>query len=332
VRLPPLWHSGWWCTACWKGSDTDLARGLDAKQRDALFNQFEAFEGACRLNFASAWQSCDAELQAVRRTRENEKPHAFHRWLNRWLRELIKLQREIINVVRRWPDLYGVPQSKREEWVDEVSEAFWIRLGGRQYGAWIIAAAFEPESETAPAWLCFDTLGILGSGMERLPSTSQKLMTEQTLDYLEGDIDRQLRRARHATDRTLIVPDIEAALRDVSRLASLAEARYAEQPPVGTRRSRRSPIRRDIDPRKTRIAEIRAQNPGISARGICEEMDKLIEQVGPASRQQLQALDSWMRKVPGKRTWTDLFNDNRTNKAIGKYIYKIPALRTSNEQ
>jgi hypothetical protein len=338
VRLPPLSHSRWWCTACWKGSDTDLARGLDAKQRDALFYEFEAFEGACRLNFASAWQSCDAELQAIRRTREDEKPHAFHRWLNRWLRELIKLQREIINVVRRWPDRYGVLQRKREEWIEEVSEAFWIRLGGRQYGAWIIAAAFEPESETAPAWLCSDILGMLGSGIGLLPATSRKLITEQTLDHLEGDIDRQLRRrAWHATDRTLIAPDIAAALLDVSRLASLAEARYterppAEQPPVETRRRRRSSMRREIAPRIQRIALIKAQNPRrISALDICKEMDKLIEQFGPVSRQQLQPLDSWVRKAPGKRTWTDLFNDNRTKKAVGKYIYKIPPLRTSNE-
>jgi hypothetical protein len=335
VRLPPLSHSRWWCTACWKGSDTDLARGLDAEQRDALFHQREAFEGACRLNFASAWQSCDAELQAIRRTRESEKPHAFHRWLNRWLRELIKLQREIIKVVRGWPDQYAVPQSKREEWIDEVSEVFWIRLGGRQYGAWIIAAAFEPESETAPAWLCSDTLEpVWEEGMLPLtpPATSQKLITEQTLDHLEGDIDRQLRRARHATDRTLIAPDIAAALRDVSRLASLAEARFAEQPPVETRRVRRTPIRRDIDRRKEVIARIKAQNPrAISARGICKEMDKLIEQVGPVSRQQLQALDSWMRKAQGKRTWTDLLHDHRTSKAVAKYISIIPPFRTSNE-
>jgi hypothetical protein len=337
VRLPPLSHSRWWCTACWKGSDTDLARGLDAEQRDALFHQREALEGAYRLNFASAWQSCDAELQAIRRTRESEKPHAFHRWLNRWLRELIKLQRDIVKGVRRWPELDAVPQSKREAWIDEVSEVFWIRLGGRQYGAWIIAAAFEPESETAPAWLCSDTLGMLGSGMGLLPATSQKLITEQTLDRLEGDIDRHLRLARRTTDRATVARDIEAALQEVSRLASLAEARYiekppAEQPSVETKRRRLSPIRRDIDRRKQVIAEIKAQHPrGISARDICKEMDTIFERVGRDQQQQWQPLESWMTKAPGKRRWTDLFDDSRTNKTVGKYIYKIPPLRTSNE-
>jgi hypothetical protein len=360
VRLPPFSHSRWWCTKCWKGSDTgslitqkssppvsgtvlmeeavrlklqNLARGLDANQRDALFHQLEALEGGFRFDFASAWQSCDTELQAIRRTRESEKRHAFHRWLKAWLRELIKLQREIIKVVRGWPDRYAVPQSKREEWIDEVSEVSWIRLGGRQYGSWIIAAAFEPESETAPAWLCSDTPEpVWEEGMLPLtpPPRNQK-STEETIDHLGGDIDRQLRRARHATDRTLIAPDIEAALRDVSRLASLAEARYAEQPPVETRRSRRSSMRHEPDPRKQRIALIKAQHPrGIPARDVCKEMDTIFERVGLGQKQQLQPLESWMTKA-GKRRWTDLFDDSRTNKAVGKYIYKIPRFRTSNE-
>jgi hypothetical protein len=228
------------------------------------------------------------------------------------------------------PDQYGVSQSKHEEWIDEVSEVFWIRLG-RQSGAWIIAAAFEPESETAPAWLCSDTLGTLwGYALAQLPATSQKRITEDTLDHLEGDIDRQLRRARRATDRTLIAPDIAAALLEVSRLASLAEARYAEQPRVETRRSRLSPIRRNIDLRKQAIAEIKAQNPrGISARDICGQMDTMIERVSPVRQHQLQPLDSWMTKAQGKRTWTDLFDDPRTNKAVGKYVYSIPPLRTT---
>ena len=359
VRLPPLSHSRWWCTACWKGSDTgplitqesfppvsdtllmeevvrlktqNLAFGLDADRRDQLFHQLEVFEGVYRLNFASAWQSCDAELQAIRRTRETERPNAFRRWLNRWLRELIKLQRQIIDSVRRLPDQYGVSRSKSEEWIDEVFEVFWIRLG-RQYGAWIVAAAFEPETETAPAWLCVDTLGTLwGGGVVRSPATSQ-WTTEQTLDHLEGQIDRRLRQARRATHQALIAPDIAAAPREVSRLGSLAEAGYAEQPPAETRRSRLSPIRRNIDLRKQRIAEIKAQNPrGISAREICEQMDTLIERVILRRQQQLQPLDSWMRKAQGKRTWTDLLRDHRTNKALGKYISKVPALRTSKER
>jgi hypothetical protein len=36
-----------------------------------------------------------------------------------------------------------------------------------------------------------------------------------------------------------------------------------------------------------------------------------------------------MRKAQGKRTWTDLFDDPRTNKALGKYVYSIPPLRTT---
>jgi hypothetical protein len=308
----------------------NLGRGLDANKRGLLFHQIAALEGLFRSNFASAWQSCDAELQAIRGARENEKPHAFHRWLNRWLRELIKLQREIINVARQLPDQYAVPQRKREEWIDEMSELFWVR-SGRHYSVWIIAAAFEPESEIAPSWLCSDTVGTLwGYGLARLPATTQKRITDETLDRLEGDIDWKLRRARRATDRAIIAPDVAAALLEVSRLASMAEARDAEKPPVETKRSRLSPIRRSIDRRKQMIAEIKARNPrGLSARDICKEMDTMFERVGPGQQQQLQPLDSWITKARAKRTWTDVFDDPRTNKAVGKYIYSIAPLTTT---
>ncbi len=275
VQLPSSAHSRWWCSACWKGSDLgplitqeppplvddtrllegaaylktqNLAHGLDANERDGLVHQFEAIERAFRMNFASAWKSCDAELQAIRKAHDGEKLRAFHHWLNRWLRELIKLQRQIINVVKRLPDQYRVSQSKREEWIDEAFEVFWIRLG-RQYSAWIVAAAFEPGSETAPAWLCRDTVGTLfGYRMERLSATTQTLITEQIVDRLEGDIDRKLRRARHATDRSVIAMDIAATALEASNLVSLSRARLAEQPPVETRRMRLSPIRRNSAP------------------------------------------------------------------------------------
>jgi hypothetical protein len=148
--------------------------------------------------------------------------------------------------------------------------------------------------------------------------------TNKLLDTIEEFIHQQVSEARRKMlDHALTAPDRPLPPVEQSRPASVTEPRSTDDTP----RTRRRRIGRSIDLRKKTIAEIKAENPDISALQICKQMDALFERLGQNRRQQLQPLNSWMRRAPGKRSWADLFSDRRTKKTVGKYVYTIPPLR-----
>jgi hypothetical protein len=71
------------------------------------------------------------------------------------------------------------------------------------------------------------------------------------------------------------------------------------------------------NPLKRHIAQLRREH--YSARTICGELDKLVER-GPNRH---APLASWQNKAEGKRSWVDLFEDQRTHNAVKTFINKI---------
>lgn len=186
----------WWCTSCWQGSGTEplmqmigtvgqvsetpdllslialsMTRHFHHSRRTEFFRHLESLEIAHRLNFASAWKGSEAELQAIRKVEPSGKLNAFHRWLNRWLRELTRLRGQIAESVAKMPEIYGIAGGDRRAWIAEASEFLWTRLG-RPYRTWIIAATFSPGSMIAPSWLSISIDPLFNAGGLAVPTKS----------------------------------------------------------------------------------------------------------------------------------------------------------------
>lgn len=332
----------WWCTGCWQGSQikrlTKVMRSLDQTsempnllhlrllattrlldrtQRTDFFSHLERIEAAHRHNFASAWRGCEPELQAIRSAEPSRKLDALHRWFDRWLCELRKLRRQVTESLAYMPDIYGITLSERGEWIAEVSELLWTRLA-RPYRTWIIAASFEPGSITAPFWL-HQSPGELALGVSE----------EQVLSGLEAQLDTRLRPAPSRNDRDATSGQLATALSEVGRLASHVERRLQEHSLSPSKRRKTNP--QPLDPRKVQIAQIKARHPGIPCRDVSRMMDESIERVSYVAQRQLQPLESWKRKAPGKRTWVDFHDDKRTTKAVVKYVSLIPPFRSTKQ-
>ncbi len=300
-----------------------LANAFDADSRRALFEEFQAFYRLLEAEFLLAWERCDVEYAAIRTASEDLKVLAFQYWISRWIKELIRLMRLVIDYVRPLPSEHSVPRAERADWLFDASEMFWLRLR-RAYRDWIIAAAFEPGSQIAPEWLWMWSLPAERRRSEAATKHPSATDTNKLLDTIEEFIHQQVSEARRRMlDQALTAPDTPLPPVEQSRPDSVAEPRSTDD----TTRTRRRRIGRGIDLRKKTIAEIKAEHPGISALQVCKQMDALSERLGQNRREQLQPLDSWMTRAPGKRRWTDLFSDRRTKKTVGKYVYTVPPLR-----
>lgn len=130
-------------------------------------------------------------------------------------------------------------------------------------------------------------------------------------------MDRRLRRALGRQDGGASSNELAAVLSDVSALASRLETSLVTLSVSSTKRQGNS--RSKFDQRKAFIRTSKARYPGISKREICRMMDASVER----GNLQLQPLESWISKAGGKRTWLELVGDERTTKAVVKYISQL---------
>ena len=90
---------------------------------------------------------------------------------------------------------------------------------------------------------------------------------------------------------------------------------------------RTTPRAGSVDPRKERIAQIKAGQPGIKAIDVCLQIDRAFQREAPGMRDRLAPLASWS-KATWVRTWEGVFDDQRTHHRVRSFINKVPALKT----
>jgi hypothetical protein len=153
-------------------------------------------------------------------------------------------------------------------------------------------------------------------------SREDKLQTEKLLEslskrfivFLEFELDGVVGNAH-----------VRLAQGTSESVPAAAEAARRKQP-LRAARQPRAP--RVLDRKKELIARLKATQPGISARDICFLMDRRICREPPALRVSLEPLLDWQQKAGGKRTWVDLFDDERTYNRVRSFVNKVPPLRT----
>jgi hypothetical protein len=106
-------------------------------------------------------------------------------------------------------------------------------------------------------------------------------------------------------------------------LISTASPAVNQSTSVG-RRQRRPP-----DVRKELIALLKARNPNMKARRICELIDQRIEKSVPIRRDNLSPLKSWQMQASGKRSWVELYDHPKTHNRVRAYVNKVPTLQTA---
>ena len=88
---------------------------------------------------------------------------------------------------------------------------------------------------------------------------------------------------------------------------------------VSTLQSQRgvTSTRRKVDVRKGEIANLKREQPNISAEKICRRLDRLQDR-NPAFR----PLTTWEKKA-GTRLWLSILRNPKTRNAVESYISKI---------
>lgn len=121
-----------------------------------------------------------------------------------------------------------------------------------------------------------------------------------------------------------------AAQREIARATKALVARSAsiKPEPKTPLTGRRSRPRRPPDPRKELIARIKANQPGIGARGVCAVIDRSIDREAPALRARIAPLSAWVTKSKGVSTWAGVFDSKQTHHLVRSYVNKVPALQT----
>lgn len=99
----------------------------------------------------------------------------------------------------------------------------------------------------------------------------------------------------------------------------------SRQLPQARSRSRLKPSRQ-FHPSKELIAKIKSMHPGILAKDIVVEMDRLMESMTPSQRDRCAPPESWCKASDGQRTWKELFGNRATHKNVKNRINKVRPL------
>jgi hypothetical protein len=94
--------------------------------------------------------------------------------------------------------------------------------------------------------------------------------------------------------------------------------------PLISVKRRRTPRQRDLDPRKKKIAELKARFPTAMARDICTKLDAAVE-ASPTVASQMAPLPQWIKKT-NQRAWVFNYNHPETKDLVRGYINKVRPL------
>lgn len=100
-------------------------------------------------------------------------------------------------------------------------------------------------------------------------------------------------------------------------VAGVGQLRHEQRRKNVSSRPARLPRVGHPNPLKRRIADLRRDR--YSPAKICIQLDKLVERGDKGCT----PLASWRKKAEGKRSWADLFDDERTHNAVKTFINKI---------